>query len=439
MKKFICLLAAIAIAASAQAQLKLDSARLKYILSRLYLYEKITNDIYTDSTSSDYPQLVSRYTFRALTQKDYSKITIGENSFSKIGRFATVNINSDESKFYFTPITFVQSKDPTKGPFRFIHSVDFSGEVDDQNIFDFKNKKSIRGSYSLTWVLNSYKFNPKRDVAVHAQIVKSVRTDLTDLYQKAATDAAGYLAVSDDLEDTTKLAIRDKVKKRFFDNLDQVEEKYYNDKWGTKRMTWMKLNFAPLGWDNFSYIDPAQPTTKSSPADKSVYTGSLKVSVNQLLTFPSGKSQFYWAVYAAITRKHSLSEISKPVQWYNMQRLTDSTVTVADDKKVFTLNDATFKTAYRPDAGAQVIYLLTPYKDMSIGLDVATSFAGLVADRSGAYVNRTSFGLLFPFLDKNGDATINVEVFYQRKSYIHTTLANEGIWGIKFGLPFNSL
>jgi hypothetical protein len=64
---------------------------------------------------------------------------------------------------------------------------------------------------------------------------------------------------------------------------------------------------------------------------------------------------------------------------------------------------------------------------------------GLETQKNDAYVNTTSFGILFPFLDKNGESTINVELFYQRKSYIHIDLADEGIWGIKFGLPFKSL
>jgi hypothetical protein len=63
----------------------------------------------------------------------------------------------------------------------------------------------------------------------------------------------------------------------------------------------------------------------------------------------------------------------------------------------------------------------------------------LEATEKGAYVNKTSVGLLVPFVDKKGESSVNVEVFFQVKSYIKTELDDDSFWGIKFGLPFNKL
>ena len=97
-----------------------------------------------------------------------------------------------------------------------------------------------------------------------------------------------------------------------------------------------------------------------------------------------------------------------------------------------------FKSRFRPDFGAQFIVLFDVFNDTNIGIDLATSFNGLVTSSPSSYINSTSLGLIIPFKDKEGNNSINFELFYERKSYLNTSLKNSGFWGIKFGLPFTT-
>jgi len=197
----------------------ISSADSLKIDSLLTSYKLRTDAIYKENKT----YLVSTYTFRAMVQKDFSKITIGENSFSKAGRFATLNINADESKFYLTPFTFIVQKDPTEGSFKYIHSVDFSGEINDKNIFDFENKKSLKAGYSFTWVFNSG-YTPKdkrtpQSEKMHEDLVNLTYSQLSNKYKKSATSLADFLEIADDINQTDEGKTKEAVKKRFFKKL----------------------------------------------------------------------------------------------------------------------------------------------------------------------------------------------------------------------------
>jgi len=416
--------------------MKLSNIKFEAIKKKLLFYKDTTNLIYNHKKNDHY--LVSRYSFRSLVQKDYSKITIGENSFTKVGRFATLQIDEDGSKFYFSPFVFVVKKDPLKGDFDYIHSIDISGEMS-KKVFDFKNKKTLKAGYSFTWISKKkYEYTFKaRDEAFHEEMVRAAYMKTIEKYENATKYFSDYLDIADEVEKTDQTKVHKGAKKRFFKTLEEMELKYYEEKWATKKIGWFKLNITPFSWDNFKYLDPQIASSLSKPIDKSVYTGNIKLSYNLLYTAPAVKKfQFYWSAFVALSRKHSLSEISNPSQWYNLKKLTDSTSTVTEDENVFSMASSEFKSRLRPDIGAQVIILFDVFNDTNIGIDLASSFNGLVTSSPSSYVNSTSLGLIIPFKDKEGNNGINFELFYQRKSYLNTSLKNDGFWGIKFGLPF---
>lgn len=419
--------------------MRLSKIKFDAIRKKLIFYEDTTNQIYEDKKNKHY--LISRYSFRSLIQQDYSKITIGENSFSKVGRFATLQIDEDGSKFYFTPFVFVVRKDPQKGDFKYIHSIDVSGEMS-KKVFDFKNKKTLKAGYSLTLISKKtgYKYLPNsRNESFHREMVHAAFVQTKRKYENATTSFADYLDIADEVEKTDSTKVHKGAKKRFFKTLEEMELKYYEEKWSAKRIGWFKLNVTPFSWDNFKHLDPQIASSLSKPIDKSVYTGNIKLSYNQLYTRPSVKNfQFYWSAFVALSRKHSLSEISKPSQWYNLKKLTDSTSTVTEDESVFSMTSSEFKSRLRPDIGAQVIFLFDVFNDTNIGIDLTSSFKGLVTTSPDSYVNNTLLGLIIPFKDKEGNNSINFELFYERKSYLNASLKNAGFWGIKFGLPFTT-
>ncbi|TCC99964.1 hypothetical protein [Pedobacter psychroterrae] len=419
------------------AQTTLSYSKMDEIDVRLRRYRDLTNEVY----DSHPKYIVSRFTFRSLIKQDFSKITIGENSFSKIGRFAAVNFDSDESRFYFTPFTFIVKNDPFEGAFRAIHSIDFSGEVNSTNIFDFKQKKSLRAGYSYTRIFDKYSAKQgARNTSFHKAVVDEVYKDTRSEYQKMTTSFSAYLDLAAAAEDEDKTAFYKDIKKRFFKNLESIELKYYDDKWTVKRIAWVKFNLTPFSWDNFLYVDQTEQTSYSKPIDKSVYTANAKLSGNILFTYPHKRNmQLYLSGFLAASNKHSLSEIASPSQWQQSQLLTDSTFIISNDEKVYRLINSDFKTGIRPDVGGQLIFLINTFNKTPLGLDLATSFNGLVGAKKNAYVNKTTIGLVVPFLDKSGESTVNLEFFYQRKSYKKMDLESEELWGIKFGLPFHML
>lgn len=431
---FSCLLYTKANAQTKNVPVKYIDTVFPRILKKLTHYQDTTTKIYNDHKN----YLISRYSFRSLIQKDYSKITVGENSFSKVGRFATLQIDEDGSKFYFTPFVFVVKKEPLDGPFKYIHAIDISGEMS-KKIFDFKNKKSLKAGYSFTWIVNEgYKPKPgARNEVFHKAIVDEAFGETKEKYENAKTDFSDYLDISDEIEEKDSTKVHKGAKKRFFNTLEELELKYYKEKWAAKRISWFKLNVTPFSWDNFKYLDPQIATSLSKPIDKSVYTANIKLSYNQLHTITTAKNlQFYWSAFAALSRKHTLSEISSPSRWYNLKKLTDSTSILAEDESVFSMTSTDFKSRLRPDFGAQFIILFDVFNETNIGIDLATSFNGLVTSSPSSYVNSTSLGLIIPFKDKEGNNSINFELFYEHKSYLNTSLKNNGFWGIKFGLPF---
>ena len=416
-------------------------ARLDTINAWLVKYRDTTNFYYSHNgkRQRDSAKLVSYYTFRKLIQRDFSKITIGENSFSKVGRFATVSLNTTESKFYFTPVTFVKDADPLKGSFRQIHSIDFSGTINDKKVFEFDSKYSLKGGYSWTFITGGYTPKQKaRDTGFNQQIVNAVYRKTSAAYHAGKTDLVQFLAHSEALDstisvDSAKLA----VKKTFFSTLYELEEKYYDNKWDKKRITWFKINIIPISWDNFSMLDTATNSVMLKPLKKNLFTPSLKFSLNRYTKY--NVNELYWSLFTGVAKKHTLSEVTSTAQWYDFKKLSETTQTGVDDQKIYALKPAELKQAFRPEIGGQLIWLINQFPNFNFGFDFSASYGGMVSSQSGAAVSKNSVGIVFPFLDKEGKSTINIEFFYQAIFYINAGLSNDTGWGLKFGLPFNRL
>lgn len=422
MHKYLLFLSCLAVAhANSQTS---TSAPLPIIKAEIEAYRDTLNARYEANSK----MLVHEYTFRRLIQKDFSKVITGENSFSKAGRFATLSLNTDESKFYFTPFVFVRNPDPLKGPFKQIHSIDVSGDINTKKIFELKSKYSIKAGYSFTYIDDRYSF-AGRDLALSKRLVDAV-------YVKQLARYTGMEKnILDSVAGLPELRNGDKRRKAFSEQLADVEESLYADQWTKKTLRWWKLTLLPVSWDNFSFLDATQPESLSVPLKKSVYNPSVRASLSQLTSFK--KIKIYGSLWIGLGQKHSLSEISSPSQWYNFKRLTDSTFTVAEDKKVYSLKETDFEEKVKTDFGGQLISIFELPGNNNVGFDISTSFLGIVTDKEGSYVNQSSIGIVFPFSDKTGDVFINITPFVEWKSYINASLEKEFYGGIRFALPIN--
>lgn len=381
----------------------------------------------------DTSKLVSNYTFKRLVQKDFATITTGENSFSKIGKYATLDINSDESKFYFSPLVFISKQDPLEGPFKSIHSIDISGAINSSNVFDFKKKNTVSLSYSLTKVFDKYKFLPSsKDV----ELLQRVRGAAIDKLEEAKENA--LTNVLDSLDNADFINSPKKYKKKLLETIADYEENWADDKWTKKKISWLKINFTLLSFDNFYLLDNTNPSSYDSPISESIFVPALNISYNSFRNYSNLRSEFYYSIWLKGSIKHTLSEFSETSEWVKYEKLSDTTFVTADKNDVYILNEADLEKKFKIDFGAQIVYLFHLTAKVKAGIDISGSYKSLVAS-SGANATNLSIGIIFPFLDKDGEATINIEPFYSFTKFSNIELDNKNFWGVRFGLPFNKL
>lgn len=387
---------------------------------------------YTDSSVlKDNGKLVSNYTFRRLIQKDFSKITTGDNGFSKVGKYATLDVNSDESKFYFSPLVFVSKQDPLDGSFKRVHSIDISGSINSSNIFDFKKKNTVTLGYSLTIVCDNYKYNPDDNDKDLKLKIREAAIKKMEKIGAAANDN-----VLDKLDNADILSDPKKYKKKLLETIADYEENWAADLWTRKRINWWKFNLNAVSFDNFYIVDNGNTGSYESPISKSLFTPSLNVSFNSLKTYTKKNMQLYYSGWVKLGIKHSLSEFSETSEWIKFQKLTDLTYITADKNDVYAIPESDLKSKLKPDIGAQLTWLFNINPAIKTGIDVSATYKSIVSSVNNSNAIKLSVGVIFPFTDKNGETSINIEPFYAYTRFSNIDMANKNFWGVRFGLPF---
>lgn len=394
-----------------------------YLLFGIIFSIKSQSKIEKDSS-----KLVSEYAFRRLIQKDFRTIVFGNNGFSNVGHYATLDINKDESTFYLSPIVFENNQNPLNGPFKTIHSIDISGKVNGQNIFDFENKKIISLAYSFTKIFENYTIKNQytREYILNtSNKIYNRFKDCAKIKLSNYCDSLKYSGKNIDL--------------KILEEIANFEEAWAADKWDKKKIGWLKFNLNALSFDNFKIVDKSNLSTLSEPLRKSIYAPSAAFSYNHLTTYMGNENQFFWNVWLKISQKHSLSEFSSTQEWSNFSRLTDSTIINQDRADVYLIKEADISIKPKIDIGSQLTYLFNISK-IRLGINVSGFYKQIVSNvNEKANAFEANLGLIIPLKDKEGNYSININPFYSSTNFNNYSLPNKNTWGVKFGLPFSSI
>lgn len=385
--------------------------------------------------------LVSYYTWKALCKADFSTLTGLDNS-ATVGSFAALNVNQNNSTFTFTPISWTDQI--TKSNFRFIQSIDFSGTVDKNSLFDLKNWRTVSLSYSFTWVFDKgYYFKKgERGTPKHKPLDASyirLYDELEHIFRRSyrSTQRSTLAELNHpEFED------KDDLKQAWLDSVAKYEKLLIKDSWTVKRFGWLKATATPLSFDNADFIVTGDSSTYNTPSSKSYYTPALLLSGNYYWGFAWG-GNIYISLYIQGAYKDSFTDIATAAEWNKVKPLTDSSSVNVDTKNVYTVTDSHIRRKLLPNTGGELI-LLAPLikKRIGFGVDLSLAYNGLVpkaeSDNNG-WLQNFQAGLIISLKDKTGASTINVEPYYQKKRYIDFTADANHLWGVKLSIPFGRL
>jgi hypothetical protein len=390
--------------------------------------------------------LVSEYTFRKLVRNDFSVLLTGEENKTKVGRYASLEVDKDEKTFSVTPIAFVPGNSPLRSPFHWITTIDLSGSVSGKGIFDWEERKKVKAGFSVAWVNALYRFFPgpvpNRKYKPNVNVYTRLHDNLYNQFVTSYDNFAGNL--SDSISNSGNYTDPEKLQEAYLDKLNDMELKLTEDVWNLKIFYWFKLNVTPVSYDVLSLVSKADTASFNSPISKNMYNPSAQFSANGYLAFRRYGS-FYGSAWMRFGQKHTLSEIGSTQEWSKVSPLGDSSSVQNDTRDVYVVNDAGLKTKVLPDIGVEFIYLL-PEKEwlhgFTPGINFSWSTLGILSpiNESGrGKIQTISIGLIIPLKDKEGKSKVNIVPFYEQKKFVDFNKARKDFFGVKFSLPFNNL
>ncbi|SKA42700.1 hypothetical protein SAMN04488128_1062 [Chitinophaga eiseniae] len=443
MKKVLFLLLAAGTQLTAAAQIiKMPKLEFDTILSKTKdsLIKGINNSI--GKNGKPIHRLVSEYTFRRQLQNDFSTLLTGDKSKTTVGQYAAVDFNESEQIVAVTPYALIHQKDPLKGPFKSIFQVDASASTSGNKIFDFKNRfKATLGVSATLLHFAGYRFEPqgstapvrKPDSTIYAQLYTNLADDFKQKFRTLATtvDSIDFKDIAE--SETT-------VKKAYIEKVADYETTLTKKVWTSKLLVWSKWSVNFLSFDNLNVIADSDTASYKSPIEKNIYNPSLQGSGSGYWIFSNGW-EFYGSLWAKIGIKHTLSEIFTTSEWKKIKPLRDSAIIIDDSKDVYQIKNADIKTKLRPDFGGQFIVFHKISKKSKLGLDLSYTMASFLSstEDNTPWSNAFAVGLIIGLQDKEGNTTVNIEPYYQRKHYLNFDKESRDLGGVKFSIPFTSL
>ena len=389
-------------------------------------YNKIASEYITDSI------LVSDYTFNRLAYREFARITTGDDAFSKVQRYASLSIKPEESKFYFSPLILTNYNSSSANRLQHIVAVDASGTISNDNVFKLKDFRTLKLGVSYTYVLNKWGFSSLN----YAD--RTNRKSLLDCIKNKAIQTKGDMC-SKYIHDGDEAERAQAAEDAFLSEYSEAEEKWAdNDGWNAKNIYWIKANVNVLSWDHFKYYNPTLPSSLINLSDTTVFTPSGSVVLSYYRISKNSKLRLYGTISGGISMRHQISEVGQAEDWNKYNKINDSIYLAKDNQSIYALSE-NVKTKATPDFGVQLIGMYDFSKAIRLGLNISAQYKGLVIGNGSASMITTDYGIVFPFLDKDGNTSINVEIFYQNDFYNNIQLDNNKFWGARFSLPINQL
>lgn len=374
--------------------------------------------------------LISPIAFRRLVKQNFGDLILGNESVSKIGRYASLDV-SEKPAFDFSP--FTSESDIEKHNYQHIFAVNISGKLNSEDIFRIKDIRDLSLRLSFTRILNSASgyIPTDRSSNLKSQYVCDLQRQLLILcreYNQKMNDID-----STDCSDKDKL--KNKLLPKFLDGYYDKEMEVSEDYWRVKKFTWFTIS-AGIKRDKVMFIN--EDTIKAlhyNPQSETVVIPELLGSINHFAKH-ANRTQFI-SFWASVKAKHSLSEVYEPEKFQSYSKITDVVFMDKGSDDVFVTKFNKLDKKAVLDFGLRAVGT-TAIRGKSIGASFAFSRKGLVAEASFPSLFRTEIGGVIPFRKADGESSFNLEIFHRWDIYSQFDYSNDNYWGVRFNVPISN-
>jgi hypothetical protein len=389
---------------------------------------------------------VSAYTFSNIIQNDFLTLT-GTNTSTTVAQYASLNVQPGNTALAFSPYVYYPH-DLTNHPFKDVIAVNITGSVDaTTNLFDFKNWRTLNGSFTWSHLINSRLHYWHDSIQQYPNGNRPEGILTYEQYYRIYAELCHEFEQQDrDIHVNELTPLRhpefldkDKLQKAFRDSVSKYEQLLTADHWTVKEYQWFKITANALSFDNANYIVIGDTASYDNPKSKGIWTPSVNLSYNFFVGWKSGWN-LYLNAYTQVGLKDQYTEVYTPATYNSFHPLSDTSFIQKQNEQIFESVTDNVGTKLLPDFGAEGVLLFPTTKIGSYGLDVLYSHDNIISNKnpsSGAYLSTTMVGIVISLTDKTGLPTVNFEPYFQYKCYFNETIPNTHLWGAKLTVPIS--
>jgi|GEM_PF-5461940 len=399
------------------------------------------SDIQNKIPKANDQKLVTSYSFHRLFGKDFAKILSADNSSNAGSMYASLSLDQDKSTFDFSPFTFDIGNYKSGNKLYATGNVYIKGQINSDEVATFFNSDGFNRNFTIGGNLkiviskgsgNTYSANEPTKTYFRGQ-QNAIADELCEKYTTIVNTAKGDAILNanniDILQKPT--ALRKKMKEEFSD----MELKLADKLWTRITRQWINVK-AEFGYTSTGTYDIY---TKKA-GSKEVINSNFGLGYNFFTKHIKSNLSVYFNQSVLLKRKNSFSDIT--AKSYNtINKIDDTTFFIYEKKDLYMYDSTTYKEAFTPATTTDLI-LMWENEKLPFGIHTGLNIDfPLIEKGTGSTPTKYSqtYGIIFPFNNKEGERTINIELFYSHQTFADKT-ATPGteLWGAKFAVPIFS-
>lgn len=381
------------------------------------------------------PDLITGYTLNRSFAKEFAKILSIENAKNGATKYATLELDKTKGTFDFAPIVY-RLGNYHNGNWMGYGNIHLKGQLGSEAT-PIYNSKGLNKAFQIGSTINfliGYNSN-FYEMTAGSQREKDfdkLQRDLKDEVKTTFTAKIAARTPASLIENRKILEDPDELRKAMWDSYSDNEEKLAEEEW-----TWKIRQWLSIGADGGGQVQGIIYNSSKTVADSLFWSATIRASYNYFMQkiWDDAKASFYVTNSIELTRKNSFADLT-PQTWNRISKISDTTFLTSEQKSVYNY-DSTYKEGFAPNISCQVLGIFE-FTGFAIGFNVSGRAEYPITNKGNnslptKYVQ--SYGIVFPFKNKDGDRAINVEFFYSHQSYADKKVNGSELWGIKFAIP----
>jgi hypothetical protein len=386
-------------------------------------------------------RMVSDYAFRKLIKKNFNNVVLGNESYSKISRYATLDL-SDHPSFSFSPYYF--ESDPIYAPYKNIFSVNIAGKLNDDDFFSLSDWRDLSASFSYIHMFNSTNYKTiEKPSTLKDKYKCKIRPLLNEVFEKHEKKFAA-LCKSDEckMNEDALIESKNETIDALIEDYTDAEIKVAEEYWKNKNFFWIKADAKILAFDRVQFISSdLLQNSNYQTQEEVIYIPAISFAFNYLTKNNKKDNSFLLTTWISLQKKHSLSEVFSSDDFQPFHPVNDSLIQLKTKEEVFITDFSEIKKKLTLDYGFRLVAMgdiSSPNRPRQIGASFQFSRSGLVHTDSYPSLFKTEIGAILPFLGKDGESEFNLEIFYRWNIYSNFPNDNEATFGLRFNVPINN-